>query len=109
MAAPRATTNRGSVVTCAWSGVLVRPAVAMAAPTNINSRTTTAATTATTPTGGVPTTDRIATMTPACTRFTSVIGSMSPLRMETSFADVERSRLKDRFWRREARVVVAVL
>ena len=48
-------------------------------------------------------------MTPACTRFTSAIGSTRPLKMEASFADVERSRLRNRFWRREARVVVAVM
>ncbi|WP_333486335.1 hypothetical protein [Streptomonospora mangrovi] len=99
----------GSVVTCAWSGEVVSPAVASPRPSIMAVVARTAATSRRTSAGPPPTVPSTVSTTATWTRVMAVTGSSSPARIPASPAAVERSRLRNRFCRREASVVTVVV
>ncbi|OKJ91477.1 hypothetical protein AMK34_38875 [Amycolatopsis sp. CB00013] len=99
----------GRVVTCACSGELVRPAVARPRPIIMATLASTATTSRPTLAGVSVTTPSTVMITATWTSEMTVTGSTSPARMDASPAAVERSRFRNRFCRREASVVTALV
>ena len=99
---------RGSEVTCACSGELVTPAVASPRASIITNVATTPSTRSATSAGPSLRPANTPRITATCTAEMTLTGSTRPVRMAASPAAVERSRLRNRSWRRAASVVTVV-